>query len=133
MADVGEWVYSKLTNHAGTSAIVATRVYPVRLPQSATFPAATYQQVSGYAEHAMGADSGVFRATFQVTSWAESFSAARALALQVKSCLRRATGTTTPSTVTVQNTLMEMEIDAYEDGTQRYRVDQDYLISYEES
>lgn len=40
--NVGKYIYAKLTATAGVTALVSTRVYPVILPQNATFPAIVY-------------------------------------------------------------------------------------------
>ena len=130
MADVRDWVHSKLTNHAGTAALVGTRVYAVRLPQSPTMPAITIQTVSEPREHAFGSDPGIAHATVQVTAWAETIAGARALGAQVKSALNRVTGAA--ASITVQYCTQEMRIEGYDDGPQRYREDRDFVISYQE-
>lgn len=131
MADIADWTYAKLAADAGVSALVSTRIYPIRMPQSPTLPLITYQQVAAEYEHAMGSDPNVEWARMQVTSWAETLTSARSLAKKVKACLRRATGTAA-STV-VQHSRIEMQIDGYEDGPQRYRVDMDFMFGYEEA
>ncbi len=39
---VGQYIYSKLTATAGVTALVSTRIYPIFLPQNATYPAIIY-------------------------------------------------------------------------------------------
>ena len=47
MSGIEEAIYGALTAHAGLSALVDDRVYPMVLPQDATRPAVTYMRVSG--------------------------------------------------------------------------------------
>lgn len=130
MADIGDWLYATLNAHAGTAALVATRIFPVKRPQGAQLPAITYQQVSGPRPHAFGADPGITQPGIQITCWGRSYSEARALGKQVKAALDRKTGTL--AGVTVHGCFREGDIDAYADGPQHFRTDIDYTISYQE-
>ncbi len=39
-------VYAAITNDAGLAALIGTRLYPLALPENATYPAATYSVIS---------------------------------------------------------------------------------------
>lgn len=71
---------------SGLQGLVADRVYPIRLPEPATFPAITYMQVS--LTTAARSQSGlVITPRMRVNCWATSYDAAQALAVQVVSAL----------------------------------------------
>ena len=72
----GAVIFARLAN--GTTA--QSRVYPLLLPQSPTFPAVTYQQISALPMHAMGKDGSVVRVRVQVNSWGKTYAEARTLA-----------------------------------------------------
>lgn len=82
-------LYTRLTGHAGTAALVGTRVYPNVLPQGVTFPCVSYRRVSGVREHAMGADPQNVESTVQVDCWATTYAGVKALYTQVFQALTR--------------------------------------------
>lgn len=133
MALAEEAVYARLTAHAGTAALVGARVYPLKLPQTPTLPAVTYQRISATRESAMGSDTGITRARFQVTSHAASYSGVKALAEQVRQALQRYSGTS--ATVTVHDCFLENEIDLFDQDDAlagHYPVAQDFIVIYGE-
>lgn len=73
------------------AALVGDRGYPVILPQGATFPAFTYQRISGgtrVASHA--GDSGLTLARIQVDCWASTYLAAKAACDAIRRALQEA-------------------------------------------
>ena len=56
MADVTNAVRVRLTEHAGTAALIGTRAYFGALPQNPTLPASIVQQISAPRNSAMGED-----------------------------------------------------------------------------
>jgi len=89
VAEIEQALYTRLTGFAGLSALVASRVYPMRLPQSPTYPAVTYQRVAGERTPAMGADTGVMAAVVQLDAWGATYPSAKAVAKQVRLALER--------------------------------------------
>ena len=133
---VGKAIYARLVAHAGTTALVGTRVYPLRLPQGPTYPAIRYQVISAPREHAMGADTGTVHARVQVDCWATTYAGAKALAAQVILALSRWGGTS--GGVVVEHVFLENEIDRFEpdpliggaDGADRVLLD--FMAHYTE-
>lgn|SRR3990167_2054711 len=74
-------IYSRMTTHAGTAALISTRCYPSQLPQGATIPAVTYQPISRPERDDV---PGMFEQRVQFNCWAASVLAASALATQVR-------------------------------------------------
>ena len=65
-----------------------SRIYPLILPMSPTYPALTYQQISNQGHH----DIPVDFPRIQITAWAETLLAAKQLAEEVQSALQRYKG-----------------------------------------
>lgn len=78
---IGALVYSRLTGYAGISALVSTRVYPLKLPQPPTLEAITYERVSNGPQNGT---TDIRESRWQINCWAETYSEAHALARQVK-------------------------------------------------
>lgn len=124
-------LYTRLTAHAGTSAIVSTRVYPNVLPQRATLPAVTYRRISTNRPPAMGADSGVAEVRMQVDSWADSYSGVKALQAQVRSALQRYNATV--GSEVILDAFIVNEMDLYEPEKNVHRVLTDFTIWHRET
>jgi hypothetical protein len=118
----GPFLFGRLTN----STTAASRVYPLILPQSPTFPAVTYQQISAVRMHAMGQDSPLVRVRVQVDSWGKTYAEARTLAAEVEARLKRHSGQY--GAVKVHDVLLDNELELYDSDTQTRRVSQDYTL-----
>jgi Protein of unknown function (DUF3168) len=133
VADLGEAVRARAAAHAGLTALVGTRVYPVRLPPGAMYPAVTYFRLPGENFHAHGADVDIVKVRLQVSAWAGSYLTARAVAAQVKAAFSR--WRETIAGVEVLDSLQEDGdgIDLYEEEAQVHHVAQDFDVFYRES
>jgi hypothetical protein len=89
---VEESLEAELKNYAGLSALVGTRIDPLQV-NGATLPAVTYVRVSGVRVQAMDGPTGLAVPVFQVSSWATTYAAAKAVAKQVRLCLDGFNGT----------------------------------------
>jgi len=111
-----------LGDYAGLAALVGERIYPVRLPQTPTLPAVTYQRISGTTRYSHDGDSGLYSARWQFSCWAEHYMEAVAVGAQVKGAVhtwRNAHG---------QPAFVENEVDDYEPATGVYHVMVDATI-----
>jgi len=79
-------IYTALCAHAGVKALVVKRVYQVELPESVTLPAVVVRKISGPESQTFEGPAMAWD-RFQVTSWADDYAGAKALAAQVKLCL----------------------------------------------
>jgi hypothetical protein len=131
VADVTAALRNRLAGHAGTSAIVGTRLWFLFLPQNPTLPAVTIQQISGLRESAMGADVGKVQGRVQVDSWGDSRGGAKNLAEQVRAALQRLRGTFDGTTINAA--FLDSETEEFESGSHAWRVRQDYRIWWSES
>ena len=130
-------IFTRLKDFAGLSALVSDRIYPVTMPQEVEMPAVSYRRVSAERISAMGVDTGLVRARFQVDCWSGehsdgtvgTFDEAKAVAKQVRLALQRWRNT---SGTVVQDTFMKGEQDLHEHDTKTYHAALDFEIIYEE-
>lgn len=118
-------IYDRLTTHAGTSALISTRCYQVRLPDNPTMPAVVYHRVSSTSQQG---SSDIRDARYQCNCWASTSAGAEALATQVRAALEDWTG----STSNIKYARVVSEIDDYEDDAEIYRVILDAMLTIEE-
>lgn len=123
-------LYSIVVGDAGVSSLIATRMYPMVMPQNATLPAVSYFEVVAPRDHHGRGASGFVSAIYQIDCWASTHVAARSLAEAVRLALDgyrgRAAG------VEVGAVLLESERDLYEDESRTYRRSQQYRVNYGE-
>lgn len=128
--NVGSALYGVLSVHVGLNALVSRRIYPCALPRSVDKSSVVYTQLYIKPIHAGGADIKVQAVTFQINSWADSYTNARAIATQVEAALRDYTGTS--ENVVIQRIFMEDERDLYENEDREwFGVSQDYVVWHE--
>ena len=82
------------TIYAKLKGLVSNRMYPLKLPQGATFPALTYFQVSGVAGYTHNKADGTSRERWQISCWAKTYKEAKELAASVTTSLNTFTGGT---------------------------------------
>jgi len=126
-----------LEESATVSSLVSDRIYPQILPQAATFPAITYNQVSGVrVSNLSEGPAGKCRRRITINLWAETELAAYALADAVRQSLNGYDGSMGATGTVVGSTRLDNEFATFEQdaGTVGiYRVIQDYIIAYLEA
>lgn len=140
MPSIEASLFTRLSTHAGLSALVSTRVYPFHLPQNPTYPAVSFTKVSSERISAMGSDTGVVRKRFQVSAWGQKNGAKSGVenvydvAVQIRAALQRWSGTV--GGVVIQDTFIVNELDLFEPGPSAehhvYHVPVDVEIIHEE-
>lgn len=123
-------LYSLLTTTAEISAIVGTRVYPVKLPQKPTAPAITYQRIYSARVRSTSGPSGLTRTRIQIDYWATTWEGAKALADTVREAIDGHRCTTAGTRI--GSIEVEADRDFYEPDALFYRVSQDLTIWHEE-
>ena len=134
MSTIQDALYSRLSGYGGLSALVSTRISPLRMKEDQALPAVTFQRISGVPIKAMGADPGTVASRFQVDCWGDrigdgGYSDAVGVAVQVKAALQRYGGTV--SGVVIQQIFLENELEFYEEGTDTVRVMLDFIVWHE--
>lgn len=131
MATIEDAIFTRASGFAGLSALIGSRVYPRRLPEGVTLPAATYGLVDDVEPQAMGAGSGVTTARVQFTAWADTFDVARDVAVQLRQAFRRWRGTV--SGIEVQDSLPAGRSEDHNPEAGLFWRHLDFLISYGEA
>lgn len=133
MATIEQSLYSHLTGHAGLSALVATRVYPVKLPQNPTYPAVAYSRVSRRAIFVRPAVRQISSPRFQFSILGAHYDDVRDVATQLKIAVLAFRTSEDPFVYYVE---LENEQDLFEPavdpGVGIYRTDIDALLFMQE-
>ena len=125
MADLCEAFRTRLTEHAGTAALIGTRAFFDHLPKGPTLPAVVVQQISGRPVPAMGADTGNNSGRVQTDAYAATRAGAQLLGAQMRAALKRYRGTV--AGVEVDDVFLEDEEGpSEEEETGRWRVRMDW-------
>jgi hypothetical protein len=131
MASIDTALFTRMSTFAALTALVSTRIYPVTMPQAATFPCVTYQQISGVRDYVMGNQSGLVRARFQVDSWSETYAETRSVSEQVRLALSNYAGTS--DTVVIDRIEMVNEERLDESESALHRIMQEYMVTFRET
>jgi len=124
-----------LENAPLVSALVSSRIYPgPPLPQHATLPAITYNQISATRVHVLAGPGGKARRRIQVDCWAATKTEAEALADTVRRSLDGFYGSmrdTVVGSTRIDNEQYFFEEEAGVTGIER--VSHDYIIAHLET
>lgn len=115
-----------LKTHPGVSALAGSRVYPLKIPQNAAFPALAYRLVSNPHEEAHDRDPGLARARFQIDVLARSYNNAIAVRDAIRVSLKGLRGQL--GTVPVQAVHWLSHWDDYDEDLHLYRQSMDIRI-----
>lgn len=133
MLTIEEALKAHLTANAGLVALIASRVYPVQLPQNPTLPAMVYNRISGERVQHMEGSSGLASPRFQFDSFGRTYAEAKgvseALRLAVEGFSGTMGGVNGPD---VNSCLLQSDQDGYEDDLHVYWVSVDYIIWHTE-
>lgn len=76
---IEEALYAHLTSDANVTALMSTRLYPGRLPQDPTYPAARYSRVTGPRAHGHDGPHSLAWPRFQFDCFGTTYAQAKAL------------------------------------------------------
>jgi len=112
-------IFTSLTNHAGLSALVSSRLYPIKLPQKPTYPLIKYQRVTNEHINSLTGSSGLNKSRYQFDIYSETHSAAGDIADQL--ALAMASGS-------YQSILLSTADLDFDDNAEKYRITIDYSV-----
>lgn len=112
-----------LINNGGVSALVSTRVYPVFLPQTPTYPAMSFQRISNTGQ---SGTSDLKQSRWQLDCWASSYTAGQALAAAVKAAIEEFHDLDQTPGILIGRVVNEL--DDYDDVVKVYRVIVDVML-----
>jgi hypothetical protein len=128
---IGTLLYEKITGNPEIAAIIASRMYPVALPQTPTVPAVVYFFDNATSTLSHSGPSGLESATLRVDSWADNFDEAKNLAAKIKEILNGWKKNVPLGAV--QGTFFKGEKDIFDEDKTLYSTQQTYLIHYTET
>lgn len=116
--NVEQQLYSVLAADVPVAALVATRIYPLLMPQGVTLPSISYQRVATAPVEDLEGTQNHEWVRVQVDCWDNDYAGVKALAAAVRTALQ-----VTP----VYGKLLS-EIDDYDSEEKLFRVIQDFNI-----
>lgn len=122
-------LFSRLDNNSAVSALVASRIYPEKIPQSPTYPLIRYSVRDVDQPRAMGSDPAMATKSIQVDCYDSTYTGVKDLADKVRQALQRWSGVT--ASVTVQGSFLISEIDIFEEEIESYGVSMDFDITFD--
>lgn len=133
--DIRPALRAYLLADSGVAAVVATRIYPIKIPQGVNQSSIVYSRISGRGDYHMGGPSGLAMPHYQIDAWAPKADDATALANLIKDRIDGFRGVmgTGPAAVTVQGVFLIDEREDYDDTVKLHRMSRDYAIDFEES
>lgn len=117
-----------------STAVGASRIYPMLLPQGVITDSIVYQRISAQNELNNSGPDGLARPRMQLDCWSKTANGAVALALLVKDRVEGYRGVmgSGGDAVTVQAVIPDNEREDYDDTAKMFRVSLDYFIWYVE-
>lgn len=111
MSLIEEALVSLLRSNSTVASLVATRIYPVVIPQGAALPCIEYRQLSGQTEHSHDSNADLARPRYQFTAISASYSQAKTLANAIVAALNNYQGTV--SSVQIDAILKQNQMDLF--------------------
>lgn len=130
MALVEEFLYNRLKNFAGLSALIGSNVFHVKIPAGQTVPAVSYQKISANHVESMQGSSGLCFSSFQIDAWARESDDVKAIAEQVRLALQGYV--TVYSGMQIFGINYMNELDLYDDDAEEFRVLMEYVVHHSE-
>lgn len=100
-------VYTRLAGYAGVSALVGTRIYPLYLPQTPTYPCIAYRKQDATPISLLSADTNIIESRFEIGSFSNTFDQMISLENEVRLAMQRLSGTV-DSMVIMDTTIVDM-------------------------
>lgn len=122
-------IFSLLTADAGVAALVATRVFPVEVPEDVTLPALLYRFVGGTSSPTL-MTSGMQKARVQFDCYGETYDDASALRNAVVAALNGYQGTLADGTLLQNAWALGPGTDFFEDDPRQFRCMVEFYLMY---
>ena len=126
-------VYNILSNNAALTALISTRLNPVRIPQESSFPAVSYQLVSEIPNPTKSGHSRTEFARVQVNAYGITLASAESVASAIRTAFEVVTLPATFNTIKCQTIEFDGELQTADDTAAfagLYQISQDYIINF---
>lgn len=124
-------LYARSQAHAGLSALIGTRFFPVTAPQGVALPYCVFTQLGDDPTHAMSDDTGLVSARYEIACYAGDYDAARSVGAQVRDAFSRYSGT--PSALKIEAIFLEDVDTGFDPEPGRYFQDLTFTVWYQEA
>lgn len=124
---IEEAIYARLAAFTALTDLVGDRISPLIKLEDAVLPAITYRRVFDTRFPAMGVDSPVVKARFQLDIYGASMASVAAVRDQLDAALSRYRA---DSPVKIFDCFRLSEVDLYEEGVEQHHIAIDYEINY---
>lgn len=121
-------IYTMLNGHAGLSALVGVRIYPMYLPQTPTFPACAYRRTSSQAVSLLATDTDIIDGRYEVAVFSKTYDECLATANELRKALQRQRGTV--SDIVILDITIDDIAESFEQDFEIYEITTDVTISY---
>ena len=126
-------VYNILSNNAALTALISTRLNPVRIPQESSFPAVSYQLVSEIPNPTKSGHSRTEFARVQVNAYGITLASTESVASAIRTAFEAVTLPATFNTIKCQTIEFDGELQTADDTAAfagLYQISQDYIINF---
>jgi hypothetical protein len=130
VSEAGNIVRNKLVNTSAVTALVSTRIRPLRAADTDVYPYIIYESISTPSEQTKDGNAEWYKMRFQLSVLATSLASVQSIASQVRIALDGASGSI--AGFTVQRITFEDERDIFNDNSAIdgvYMLQQDYFIT----
>lgn len=121
-------IYNRLSNFAGLTALVSARIFPNFAPKDTASPYVVFHKLYATPVSAMSADPGLTQTTYRVSIFAKLPIDLSNISAQINLALQRWSGTL--ESTTIQDSLLETNLDMYEVDTQLHHRSIQFEISH---
>lgn len=122
MTSIHGAIVALLVADTAVSTLVSNRIYPVRMPINATYPAISIHEISGNEDHVTGHKHN----RYQVSCWSKTFDQVQSMKTAVIDCLQRYKGIASGNNI--KQISFEGSMDLYEEETSLYHIPLDFMV-----
>lgn len=130
MANIEEALFARLSTFAGLTALIGTKIFPLRAPDDFSAPFVIYQKITGKREQSHEGDSSLVHPRIQYSCWGINYGSAKLVSRQVVKALHAFKGVV--SGVDIQFVEVDSEVDTFDEDTKLYRVLVDVIVWHRE-
>ena len=126
-------VYNILSNNAALTALISTRLNPIRIPQESSFPAVSYQLVSEIPNPTKSGHSRTEFARVQVNAYGITLASTESVSSAIRTAFEAVTLPATFNTIKCQTIEFDGELQTADDTAAfagLYQISQDYIINF---
>jgi len=112
-------IFTALSGYGGLSALVVSRIYPIKAPQKPTYPMIVYRRISNNELNALDGSAGLANSRFQFSVYANTYISASSVSDQIKLAMAASTITS------LQISRIDLDFD---DSSENYSIAIDFSV-----